>query len=61
MLMGVTHFARSTMTLNIYVNTFYPYVNSLENTIAKFLNTIFSCKTLGNKVSIIFCFLNKLK
>ena len=51
--MGVAHIACSAMALNIHINTFYPYVNGLENTIAKLLNTIFNCKVYGNEVSII--------
>ena len=51
--MGVAHIACSAMALNIYINTFYPYVNGLENTIAKLLNTTFNCKVYGNEVSII--------
>ena len=36
----------------IYINTFYPHVNGLEEITAKFLNTVFNCKALGNEVSI---------
>ena len=40
------------LTIDIYINTFYPHVNGLEEITAKFLNTVFNCKALGNEVSI---------
>ena len=49
MCFSVAHFACIAMTLNLYFITFYvyPYVNCLEDTKAKLLNTIFNCKTLS--------------
>ena len=50
---GVAHIACSAMALGIHINTFYSYVNGLEDTTATLLNTIFNCKAYGNEVSII--------
>ena len=50
--MGVAHIACSAMALKVHISTFYPFVNGLENTTAKLLNTIYNCEAVGNKMMI---------
>ena len=50
--MGVAHIACSAMALKVHISTFYPFVNGLENTTAKLLNTIYNCEAVGNKTMI---------
>ena len=45
--MGVAHIACSAMALKVHISTFYPFVNGLENTTAKLLNTMYSCDSVG--------------
>ena len=50
--MGVAHIACSAMALKVHISTFYPFVNGLENTTAKVLNTIYNCEAVGSEVII---------
>ena len=40
------------MALKVHISTFYPFVNGLENTTAKVLNTIYNCEAVGSEVII---------